>query len=131
MKTLNLRRKREYTSMFDPFRELIEKCLMDGMTVRETLAQLPEGYVYDSLYTYIRVNKLNDGNLKGEIDARHRCDTCEYMKIIKNKNGKYDKSHRLCTKSWQILNMSVVCCPRWCELEQERIHEIEFRQYEN
>ena len=112
------RKKRVYTSMFDEFREQVEKCCDAGMSLRETFEQLPDGYSYPSFYSWLRVNRIRESAWRREVDARNLCEKCEYCKRIKNSKGTYDKSHRLCTKSWQIINNSVVYCPRWCELER-------------
>ena len=113
------RKKRQYSSMFDPYREQIEKCLDDGLTLQQTLDELGSGYLLTTLYTYVRKNNLRGGAWKREIETRRVCDKCEYCKTIRNQRGEYSVSNRLCTKSWQIINCSVVHCPRWCELEGE------------
>ena len=112
------RKKRIYTSMFDPYREQIEKCCDAGMSLRETFEILPEGYTFSAFYSWLRSNRIREGAWKREVDARNLCDKCEYCKVIKNHMGRYDKSHKLCTKSWQIISASVAHCPTWCELER-------------
>ena len=118
------RKKRVFTSMFDQYREFIETCLDSGMSLKETHELLPDGYTYGGFYDYIRTNKIREKAWKREVDARYVCDKCEYCKKIKNVKGEYNKAdHRLCTKSWRLIQYSVRHCPRWCELEGKRIEE--------
>lgn len=118
MKDIRVRKKREYHSMYEPFLEMIEKSCDAGLTLRETFAQLPEGYTYAGFYNFIRTHKVREGAWKREKLARHVCDKCEYCKKIKNVMGTYNVAdNRLCTKSWRLIQYSVRHCPIWCEYE--------------
>ena len=114
------RKKRVYTSMFDPYREQIEKCCDEGMTIREVHKMFPEGYSYQALMSYIRVHHIREGAWKRAIEARKVCDTCEYCQQFKNSLGNVNVAeNRICTKSWRIIGGSVRHCPRWCEFYGE------------
>lgn len=109
--------KRIYTSMFDPFVKDIEEWCDQGLTVKQIWAKLPAGYAYQSLYTYIRKNRIREGAWKRAVDARNKCEKCEYCKEVRNAKGKFDKACMLCTKSWRMISASVIYRPTWCELE--------------
>lgn len=110
--------KRIYNSIFDPFREQIEEMIDDGFSVKQIWNTLPEGYSYESLYGYIRVNKIREKGITRHVDAKHQCDTCEYCKHFVNGKGRANKQEdRICTKSWRVITVHVRHCPRWCELE--------------
>ena len=122
------RKKRVYTSMYDPFREHIEKCCDSGMTIRQTFETFPAGYTYGALYDYIRKHKIREGAWKRNETAKRVCDQCEYCKKIKNVAGKYNVAdNRLCTLSWRLIQYSVRHCPTWCEYGRY----IEFEGKEN
>ena len=106
---------RRGNSMFEPFREQIERDIDAGLTVKQIWKNLPPGYTYDGLYTYIRVNQIRNGEWAKALDVRPKCVSCEYMREVKNAKGRYDKACMLCTKSWQMISASVRHCPRWCE----------------
>lgn len=110
------RKKRVYTSMFDPYREQIEKWCDEGMTIREAHKMFPEGYSYEGLMSYINVHHIREGAWKRELDARRVCDKCEYCQEFKNSLGNVNVAeNRICTLSWRIIGGSVRHCPRWCE----------------
>lgn len=107
---------RKGDSMFNEFREDIERWCDEGLTIMEMHSRLPEGYAWKSLYNYIRVNKIREGAWKRGIDKRNVCDKCEYCKRVKNIKGAYNVGNdRLCTKSWRMIQYSVRHCPKWCE----------------
>ena len=103
-------------SMFDPFRDQIEKWCDDGLTPRQVFERLPDGYIFNSFYAYLITHRIREGAWKREYENRPVCDKCEYCHEFKNHLGKTTKSNRICTKSWQIINHLVVFCPTWCEL---------------
>ena len=116
MITQRERKKRNYPSIFDPFREQIEKCCDEGMTIREAHKMFPAGYSYQGLMTYIKVNHIREGAWKRELEARRICDKCEYCQQFKNSMGNVNVAeNRICKLSWRIINGSVRHCPRWCE----------------
>lgn len=113
------RKKRIYTSMFDEFRPMIEQLCDEGFSYKQVYDQLPDGYAYSSLCSYITVNKIRRGKWTKAVDNRNVCDKCEYCKHFVNGKGRPNKGEdRICTKSWRVLTAGVRHCPRWCELEQ-------------
>ena len=107
---------RKGDSMFNQFREDIEKWCDEGLTIMEMHSRLPEGYSWKSLYCYIRTNKIRNGALERGIDKRNVCDKCVYCKKVRNVKGTYNKAdNRLCTLSWRLIQYSVRHCPTWCE----------------
>ena len=111
----------EKTSIFDPYREQIIEGLNTGLTLNEILEQLPAGYIGKSLYSYIYNNNLREYGWTREVEHRNKCDKCKYCKSVRNLKGQYDKSCRLCTKSWRMIQASVVFSPKWCEFERGTI----------
>ena len=107
---------RKGDSMFSPFREKIVEMCAQGLTCKQMLNELPEGYSRDSLYTYILVNDLRQEAWEKIYMHRNHCNECEYCKEFKNSQGFINKSeHYICTKSWRVIKASVRHCPRWCE----------------
>ena len=107
---------RKGQSMFSPFREQIEKWCDEGLTIRQMIEQLPPGYEYQSLRSYIVSNRIRDGAYGREINARNVCNLCEYCHKVKNVMGTYNVAdNRICTKSWRLIQYSVRHCPTWCE----------------
>lgn len=120
------RKKREYTSMFDPFREDIEKWCDAGLTLRQAFNKLPEGYSFSSFYEYLRVHGIRGNRWRGELDARNVCNKCEYCKRFVNEMGVQNKVvNRICTKYWRLLSGSVRYCPMWCEYRGGEVGEQE------
>ena len=110
--------KREYTSMFDEFLPMIEEMCDQGFSVKQISDALPAGYSYQSLYSYIYVNRIREKAWKRHVDAKHQCNECEFCKQYLNGKGKINKNEdRICTKSWRVISASVRHCPKWCELE--------------
>ena len=104
--------------MFDQFREQIERGCDAGMTLKEIYDTLPEGYIYQSLYSYVKVHKIRENSWKRVVDARRTCENCEYFQKFLNRMGRENKiENRLCTLSWRIIANSVRHCPTWCEYE--------------
>ena len=114
------RKKRVYTSMFDPFREDIEKWCNAGLTLKEAYGKLPEGYSFGGFYSYLRAKGIRGGSWGRAIDAKNVCNKCEYCKTFQNENGGYNKEmNRICTKHWRLVRGSVVHSPTWCSLNNE------------
>lgn len=102
--------------MFEPFKDQIMEWISLGYTCQQMIDELPEGYYRDSLYTYIRVNKLRDNAWKKIYEARNHCYDCEYCHAFKNAMGTENKEdNHICTKSWRVISASVRHQPRWCE----------------
>ena len=112
----------ERPSMFDPYRKEIERLCDFGLTPRQVFDRLGlnDGYVYESFWQYIYVNKIREGTWTREVDIRNKCDKCEYCHEYRNVMGHIPKAYRICSKSWRVIGASVVHCPIWCELEVER-----------
>ena len=120
------RKKRVYTSIFDPFREQIEKCCDEGMTIRDAHKMLPDGYSYQGLMSYIRANHIRENAWKRERDARRVCDKCKYCQQFINSAGTVNVAeNRICKLSWRIIHGGVKHCPKWCEYEGTDIEERE------
>jgi len=125
MKIMKERKKRVYPSMFDPFREQIEKCCDAGMTMRQTHELLfPVGYSYQGFLSYIRTKGIRESAWKRERDARRVCDKCKYCQRFINSSGEVNVAeNRICKLSWRIINGGVRHCPKWCEYEGSDIEE--------
>ena len=106
---------RKGDSMFAPFREKIIEMCSSGMTCAEMVKELPPGYSYQSLYTYIRQNCLREQAWEKIYDARNKCSECEYCKEIYNLTNKVVKSYKICSKSWRYVHADGKYCPKWCE----------------
>ena len=107
-------------SMFEPFREDIEKWCDAGLTMRQAFSKLPEGYSFSSFCEYIYVNNIRGRRWQRAIDTRNECSECEYCQKFKNEMGRYNKVlNRICTKHWRLLNGSIRHCPMWCEKGKE------------
>ena len=102
-------------SMFDPYREDIIKWCADGITCTEMIERLGGGYLRASLYEYIRHCGLREPKHYEKYIKRNKCDECEFCHEFRNWKGTMDKSNRICTKSWQVVNHDVVYSPTWCE----------------
>lgn len=103
-------------SMYDEFREDIEKWCDQGLTIKEMFAKLPPGYRYQGLYNYIRLNNIRDNAWTRELEKRNKCNQCEYCHKVKNVMGTYNKAdNRICTLSWRLIQYSVRHSPVWCE----------------
>ena len=127
MGKLLIKQKREYrTSMFDQYREMIEQNCDAGVPLIRIFKMLPPGYNFSSFYSYIHVRKIRENAWKREVEARNECDRCEYMREFRNAMGGFNKECRMCTKSWRVISASTVHCPRWCELEEEALENIEY-----
>ena len=114
------RKKRVYTSMFDPFREDIEKWCNAGLTLKEAYGMLPAGYSFGGFYSYLRAKGLRGGNWGRAIDDKNVCDNCEYCKVYQNEQGGMNKRvNRICTRQWRLISGSVVHSPMWCDLNNE------------
>lgn len=115
---INIHPTKNYTSMFDPFREQIERGCVEGLSLKEIYEQLPEGYTYAGFYSYLRAQQLRGKIRFTAWDKKHKCDECEHCKNFVNCMGKYDRSHRICTLDWRVINHGVKHCPNWCALER-------------
>jgi len=102
-------------SMFDPYREDIKRWCEDGLTCTQMLEKLGGGYLRASLYEYIRRYELRYPKKYEKCQDRNKCDECEFCHEFRNWKGTFDKSNRICTKSWQVISHGVVYSPTWCE----------------
>ena len=103
------------TSMFDDFRDKIEKWCKEGKSVAWMITQFPEGYTYDALRCYLVRNNL----IEVVNENRPICDECEYCKIFKNIAGEINSvNNRICSKSWRLIQYNVIKSPKWCERGQ-------------
>ena len=106
-------------SMFTKFRPDIEKWCDAGLTVKEMIKKLPQGYREQGLYYYIWKNGIKYEAHKYE--DRYSCDECDYCKRVRNVRGTYNKAdNRLCTLSWRLIQYSVKHCPVWCEKGEQK-----------
>ena len=129
MKQVRERKKRVYTSMFDPFREDIEKWCDQGMTLQQAYNMLPAGYSFGGFYSYLRAKGIRGCSWNREIDIRNKCAHCEYCHEFKNAKGFVNRQeHLICTKTWRVIGASVRHCPRWCELYMQKIEELHNEQ---
>ena len=102
-------------SMFDPYRKEITEWCEQGMTSREILENLGGGFMKASLNEYIRRWGLREPRHYPGCESRNKCDECEYCQEFRNWKGSFDKSNRICTKTWQVISYGVIYCPTWCE----------------
>ena len=107
-----MKKKRVRGSMFDPFKDQIAIWCQQGMTVRKMCEKLGGYYNIATLDNFIVKHNLRT---KPTVQYRPKCDECEYCKSVKNIMGTYDKSNRLCTKTWRMIQVSVTYSPTWCE----------------
>ena len=90
-----------------------ESFIGDGLTVKEMWALLPDGYSYNGLHTYMRVNGLLE--MRRRARKMNSCDKCENCIEFKNVHGNSNKANRLCLLSKRVISTWVVDKPTWCE----------------
>ena len=103
-------------SMFDEHQDKIIKWCSQGVPVKEMVKMLGGYYTHKGLYAYIRSHKLMEKSRA--LEARNKCNECEYCHKYKNIYGEYVINNRICALSWRTIQAEVVHCPRWCEKEK-------------
>lgn len=107
---MNTIKRRNRKSMFDEYKDEITIMLVKGFKYTEIIAVLGEGYTYQGLVAYCRVNGLMYQPASNEKTLKCReCSDCLEYKTTCNKNG------RVCLIVKRgIPNPSMYLSPVWC-----------------
>lgn len=110
-----MKKHRNRSSIYDPFRDNIQLWCAEGRSVREMAEILGDGYEEQGIYHYIRVKKLRKNPWNDVYEARNKCEECEHCQRYINTNN---REGRLCKLSWHTIQNGVTYCPTWCEKEK-------------
>ena len=106
--------KQTRRSKYDLHKERITEWCQAGIPLKTMAVWLGDGFTWQGLDQYIRARGLREKTLVYE--TRNHCDGCEHCRNYINTNGRVG---RLCSLSWRTIQKGVICCPTWCEKENE------------
>ena len=103
-------------SKFDPYKELITRWCLQGVSVKKMADELMEqtGEIFDetAMHTYINKHQLRKRPWLDVYGARNQCDGCEHCHTYINTNN---AEGRICSLYWRTIQVNVRHCPIWCE----------------
>lgn len=118
--------RRKYWSMFEPFKEDIQRLINDGYCgkqIYDILFRGKEGYSYPSLINYIRNHRIYGDLPEDKFEKIPKCSECESLKSI-TRCVKDRNDILMCQETYKEVNRyGITNCPTWCPKKQKILEE--------